>query len=112
MPLEIARVDGKPKQVWQKYPETAEKIVELKEMAAELPHIKHGKTAASHTISKELSFVDAINSTPTIKRSAIPAAWREVNNIIHKDFNIRMKHIRLSIVQLVDELEGIRLAPV
>jgi len=29
--VEMARVDGKPKQVWQKYLGTAEKIVELKE---------------------------------------------------------------------------------
>ncbi len=37
---EMAGVDGKPKQVWQKYLGTAKKIVELKEGAAELPHIK------------------------------------------------------------------------
>ena len=38
--VEMAGVDGKPKQVWQKYLGTAEKSVELKERAAELPHIK------------------------------------------------------------------------
>jgi len=38
--VEMARVNGKPKQVWQKYIGTAKKIVELKERAAELPHIK------------------------------------------------------------------------
>ena len=36
--VEMARVDGKPKQIWQKYLGTAEKIVELKEKAAELPY--------------------------------------------------------------------------
>ncbi|MGP8320384.1 MAG: hypothetical protein ACT6FD_06305 [Methanosarcinaceae archaeon] len=37
--VEMARVDGKPKQIWQKYLGTAKKIVELKEKAAELPYI-------------------------------------------------------------------------
>jgi hypothetical protein len=36
----MKRVDGKPRQVWQKYLGTAEKIVELKEKVAELLHIQ------------------------------------------------------------------------
>jgi transposase len=64
--VEMARVDGKPKQVWQKYLGTAEKIVELKEKAAELPHIKlksfqYGKTAALLSISEELNFIQTVN---------------------------------------------------
>ena len=55
--IEMARVDGKPRQVWQKYLGTAEKIVELKERATGLPHIKltsfqYGKTAALLAISE------------------------------------------------------------
>jgi transposase len=64
--VEMARVDGKPKQVWQKYLGTAEKIVELKEKSAELPHIKlksfqYGKTAALLSISDELNFIETVN---------------------------------------------------
>ncbi|MEA1905556.1 MAG: IS1634 family transposase [Euryarchaeota archaeon] len=64
--VEMARVDGKPKQVWQKYLGTAEKLVELKEMAAELSHIKltsfqYGKTAALLAVSEELNFIDIVN---------------------------------------------------
>ena len=64
--VEMARVDGKPKQIWQKYLGTAEKIVELKEKAAELPHIKlksfqYGKTAALLSISDELNFIEIVN---------------------------------------------------
>ena len=64
--VEMARVDGKPKQVWQKYLGTAKKIVELKERAAELPNIKlksfqYGKTAALLAISDELNFIDIVN---------------------------------------------------
>ena len=64
--VEMARVDGKPKQIWQKYLGTAEKIIELKENAAELPHIKlkslqYGKTAAFLSISDELDFIDIVN---------------------------------------------------
>ena len=64
--VEMARVDGKPKQVWQKYLGTAEKIVELKEKTAELSHIKlksfqYGKTAALLSISNELNFIETVN---------------------------------------------------
>jgi transposase len=64
--VEMARVDGKPKQVWQKYLGTAKKIVELKERVAELPNIKlksfqYGKTAALLAISDELNFIDIVN---------------------------------------------------
>ena len=64
--VEMARVDGKPKQVWQKYLGTAEKIVELKEKSEKLPHIKlksfqYGKTAALLSISDELNFIDIVN---------------------------------------------------
>jgi len=63
----MSRVGGKPKQVWQKYLGTAEKIVELKEKAAELPHIKlksfqYGKTAALLSISDELNFIETVNN--------------------------------------------------
>jgi len=65
--VEMSRVGGKPKQVWQKYLGTAEKIVELKEKAAELPHIKlksfqYGKTAALLSISDELNFIETVNN--------------------------------------------------
>jgi len=64
--VEMARVNGKSKQIWQKYLGTAEKIVELKEKAAELPHIKlksfqYGKTAALLSISDELNFIETVN---------------------------------------------------
>ena len=64
--VEMARVDGKPKQIWQKYLGTAKKIVELKEKAAELPYIKlksfqYGKTAALLSVSEELNFIETVN---------------------------------------------------
>ena len=64
--VEMARVGGKPKQIWQKYLGTAEKIIELKEKAAELPNIKlksfqYGKTAALLSISDELNFIEIVN---------------------------------------------------
>jgi transposase len=64
--VEMARVDGKPKQVWQKYLGTAEKIIELKEKSEKLPQIKlksfqYGKTAALLSISDELNFIDIVN---------------------------------------------------
>ncbi|MCL7414984.1 MAG: hypothetical protein M8349_02835 [ANME-2 cluster archaeon] len=66
MTFKDTRSDGTPKQVWQKYLGTAEKIVELKEKAAELPHIKlksfqYGKTAALLFISDELNFIETVN---------------------------------------------------
>ena len=71
--VEMVRVDGKPKQVWQKYLGTAKKIVELKERAAELPHIKltsfqYGKTAALLAISEELNFINIVNQHTNKKR--------------------------------------------
>lgn len=71
--VEMARIDGKPKQVWQKYLGTAEKIVELKEKAAELPHIKlksfqYGKTAALLSISDELNFIETVNKHTNKKK--------------------------------------------
>ena len=71
--VEMARVDGKPKQIWQKYLGTAEKIVELKEKAAELPHIKlksfqYGKTAALLSISEELNFIEIVNKHTNKKK--------------------------------------------
>ena len=71
--VEMARVDGKPKQVWQKYLGTTEKIVELKEKAAELPHIKlksfqYGKTVALLSISNELNFIETVNKHTNKKK--------------------------------------------
>lgn len=71
--VEMARVDGMPKQVWQKYLGTAEKIVELKERAAELPHIKlssfqYGKTAALLAVADELNFIDIVNQHTNKKK--------------------------------------------
>ena len=71
--VEMARVDGKPKQVWQKYLGTAEKIVELKEKASELPHIKlksfqYGKTAALLSISDDLNFIETVNKHTNKKK--------------------------------------------
>jgi transposase len=71
--VEMARIDGKPKQVWQKYLGTAEKIVELKEKASELPHIKlksfqYGKTSALLSISDELNFIETVNKHTNKKK--------------------------------------------
>jgi transposase len=71
--VEMARVDGKPKQIWQKYLGTAEKIVELKEKAAELPYIKlksfqYGKTAALLSVSEELNFIETVNKHTNKKK--------------------------------------------
>ncbi len=71
--VKMARVDGKPKQVWQKYIGTAEKIVELKEASKDLLHIKlksfqYGKTAALLSISDELNFIDIVNKHTNKKK--------------------------------------------
>ncbi|MBW2976924.1 IS1634 family transposase [Candidatus Woesearchaeota archaeon] len=71
--VEMARVNGKPTQIWQKYLGTAEKIIELKEKAAELSHIKlksfqYGKTAALLSISNELNFIETVNKHTNKKK--------------------------------------------
>lgn len=71
--VKMARVDGKPKQVWQKYIGTTEKIVELKEASKDLLHIKlksfqYGKTAALLSISDELNFIDIVNKHTNKKK--------------------------------------------
>jgi len=59
-------VDGKVKRTKQIYLGTAEKILELKEHAEELPYFKlksfqYGKTAAMLSISDDLNFVEIVN---------------------------------------------------
>ena len=71
--VKMARVNGKPKQVWQKYIGTAKKIVELKEASKDMPHIKlksfqYGKTAALLSISDELNFIDIVNKHTNKKK--------------------------------------------
>ena len=65
--VKMARINGKPKQVWQEYIGTAEKIIELKKRASELSRIKlksfqYGKTAALLSISDELNFINIVNN--------------------------------------------------
>ena len=71
--VKMARVNGKPKQVWQKYIGTAEKIVELKDASKDLLYIKlksfqYGKTAALLSISDELNFIDIVNKHTNKKK--------------------------------------------
>ncbi|RZN13617.1 MAG: hypothetical protein EF812_07300 [Methanosarcinales archaeon] len=112
MPPEIARVDGKPKQVWQKYPGTAEKIVELKEMVAKLPHIKiksfhYDKTAAILIISEELSFMDTVNRHTDKKKDRDTGSVERGRWDIHRDFRSVLGY-KVGSVQQGQEKAGFR----
>jgi transposase len=66
-------VDGKIKRTKQIYLGTAEKIMELKEQAAELPYIKlksfqYGKTSAMLSISDDLNFIEIVNKHTNKKK--------------------------------------------
>jgi len=64
--VKMARVDGRPKQVWQKYLGTAEKIVAMMENSDKHSHTRltsfqYGKIAALLRMNEELNFVDIVN---------------------------------------------------
>ncbi len=64
--VEMSRVNGKPKQTWQMYLGTAEKIIEVMKGSEGKPYAKlksfqYGKIAAMLHINEELKFVDIIN---------------------------------------------------
>ena len=64
--VEMARVDGKPKQVWQMYLGSAQKIVEMKKNSDQIPYIRlksfqYGKTVALLSIAEELNFIETVN---------------------------------------------------
>ncbi len=64
--VEMARINGKPKQVWQMYLGTAEKIVELMKGSEDKPYARfksfqYGKIAAMLQISEELKFIEIVN---------------------------------------------------
>ena len=64
--VKMARVDGKPKQIWQMYLGTAESIAEMKKRSEDRPYVKlrsfqYGKVAALLSISEELNFIEIIN---------------------------------------------------
>lgn len=64
--VEMARIDGKPKQVWQMYLGTAEKIIEVMKGSEGKPYARfksfqYGKIAAMLQISEELKFIDIVN---------------------------------------------------
>lgn len=64
--VEMARVDGKPKQIWQMYLGTAEKIIEVMKASEDKTYAKfksfqYGKIAAMLQISEELKFIEIVN---------------------------------------------------
>jgi len=64
--VEMSRVNGKPKQTWQMYLGTVEKIVEAMKGSEGKPYAKiksfeYGKIAAMLQINEELKFVDIVN---------------------------------------------------
>jgi transposase len=64
--VEMSRVHGKPKQTWQMYLGTVEKIVEAMKGSEGKPYAKirsfeYGKIAAMLQINEELKFVDIVN---------------------------------------------------
>jgi len=64
--VEMSRVNGKPKQTWQMYLGTAEKIIEAMKGSEGKPYAKiksfqYGKIAAMLQINEELNFVDIVN---------------------------------------------------
>jgi len=64
--VEMAQVDGKPKQIWQMYLGTAEKIIEVMKASEDKTYAKfksfqYGKIAAMLKISEELKFIEIVN---------------------------------------------------
>lgn len=64
--VEMARINGKPKQVWQMYLGTAEKIIEVMKDSEDKPYARfksfqYGKIAAMLQISEELKFIEIVN---------------------------------------------------
>jgi len=64
--VEMARINGKPKQVWQMYLGTAEKIIEVMKSSedktyARFKSFQYGKIAAMLQISEELNFIEIVN---------------------------------------------------
>jgi transposase len=64
--IEMARINGKPKQVWQMYLGTAEKIIEMMKGSEDKPYARfksfqYGKIAAMLQISEELKFIEIVN---------------------------------------------------
>lgn len=64
--VEMARINGKPKQVWQTYLGTAEKIIEVMKgsedkLYARFKSFQYGKIAAMLQISEELKFIEIVN---------------------------------------------------
>lgn len=64
--VEMARINGKPKQVWQMYLGTAEKIIEMMKGSEDNPYARfksfqYGKIAAMLQISEELKFIEIVN---------------------------------------------------
>ncbi len=64
--VEMARINGKPKQVWQMYLGTAEKIIEVMKCSEDKPFasfksFQYGKIAAMLQISEELKFIEIVN---------------------------------------------------
>ncbi len=64
--VEMSRVNGKPKQIWQMYLGTSEKIIEAMKGSEGKPYTKlksfqYGKIAAMLHINEELKFVDTVN---------------------------------------------------
>src|SRR4030042_1009059 len=64
--VEMARIDGKPKQVWQMYLGTAEKIIEVMKGSEDKPYARfksfqYGKIAAMMQISEKLEFIEIVN---------------------------------------------------
>src|SRR3989304_798286 len=66
--VEMARINGKPKQVWQMYLGTAEKIIEVMKGSedkhkpyASFKSFQYGKIAAMLQISEELKFIEIVN---------------------------------------------------
>ena len=62
----MARINGKPKQVWQMYLGTAEKIIEMMKGSEDKPYARfksfqYGKIAAMLQISEELKFIEIVN---------------------------------------------------
>jgi hypothetical protein len=64
--VEMARINGKPKQIWQMYLGTAEKIIEVMKGSedktyARFKSFQYGKIAAMLQISEELNFIEIVN---------------------------------------------------
>lgn len=64
--VEMARINGRPKRIWQMYLGTAEKIVEAMKSSVGKPYAKlksfqYGKIAAMLRVNEELKFVEIIN---------------------------------------------------